>query len=354
VNSLKGLLMATRRAEGSAPPTPIAQLARVGNRSLLDRALDDLRSAGARSVGMVVTPDTRHAVEQAVAAAGDAALDVEWVEVAGDVDGARALIAAADFIGDDPVALHRGDQLLGGALADAVGEYRRDELDGVVVLAESALAQSALHDRRLTRLLQLAPLGAGAVEHTLTGVYVLGPAVVRRLIEMDHDEGGKLELDAAVSHVVGTGCRVASHVAEDWWRWSGELGDLLEGNRIALSALRRRPVHAHLAEAQIQGPVEVHPTARIESTLVRGPAVIGARARISNGYIGPYTAVGDDVTIEDAEIEHSIVLPGARIECVSRRLEGSVIGAGARVFSDFGLPKALRLRVGDRAEVCLA
>ena len=52
--------------------------------------------------------------------------------------------------------------------------------------------------------------------------------------------------------------------------------------------------------------------ARLERTTVRGPAVIGAGARLADAYIGPYTAIGDDVTIEHAELEHSIVLSGSR------------------------------------------
>jgi glucose-1-phosphate thymidylyltransferase len=60
------------------------------------------------------------------------------------------------------------------------------------------------------------------------------------------------------------------------------------------------------------------------------------------------------VTIENAEVEHSIILPGASIQHLGGRLEGSIIGPGARVFRDFRLPRALRLNVGEGAEVALS
>jgi glucose-1-phosphate thymidylyltransferase len=59
------------------------------------------------------------------------------------------------------------------------------------------------------------------------------------------------------------------------------------------------------------------------------------------------------VVVEGAEIEHSVVLPGASISHLGGRLEASVIGPKSRVFRDFRLPRALRLTLGEGAEVCL-
>ena len=65
----------------------------------------------------------------------------------------------------------------------------------------------------------------------------------------------------------------------------------------------------------------VHPTARLENSLVRGPAIIGPRARLRDAYVGPYTSIGADVVMEGAEIEHSIVFSGAELRYVGARLE---------------------------------
>jgi glucose-1-phosphate thymidylyltransferase len=97
--------------------------------------------------------------------------------------------------------------------------------------------------------------------------------------------------------------------------------------------------------------VIVHRTAQLESAVVRGPAVIGAGARLTDAYVGPYSSIGDGVVIDGAEVENTIVLPGASICHLGERLEGSVIGANARIFRDFRLPNALRLSVGEGAVV---
>jgi glucose-1-phosphate thymidylyltransferase len=81
--------------------------------------------------------------------------------------------------------------------------------------------------------------------------------------------------------------------------------------------------------------------------------IIGANAEVSDAYIGPYTSVGPGVVVENAEVENSIIMPGASIRHLGGRLEASIIGCDARIMRDFRLPRAFRLTVGDGAEVTL-
>jgi glucose-1-phosphate thymidylyltransferase len=57
------------------------------------------------------------------------------------------------------------------------------------------------------------------------------------------------------------------------------------------------------------------------------------------------------VRIDGSQIEHSIVLDRAELLNVGSRLETSVIGRGARISRKFVVPTAMRLSVGDGAEV---
>ena len=88
------------------------------------------------------------------------------------------------------------------------------------------------------------------------------------------------------------------------------------------------------------------------STIV-GPAIIGPGALVADSYIGPYTSIDAGVQIEGAEIERSVILPGASIMHIGGRLVGSVVGRETKIFRDFSLPRALRLNVGDGGEVAL-
>jgi glucose-1-phosphate thymidylyltransferase len=57
------------------------------------------------------------------------------------------------------------------------------------------------------------------------------------------------------------------------------------------------------------------------------------------------------VTIENAELEHSIVMSGSSIIQVDHRIEASLIGKDVKIARGPSLPKAYRFVVGDSADV---
>jgi glucose-1-phosphate thymidylyltransferase len=81
--------------------------------------------------------------------------------------------------------------------------------------------------------------------------------------------------------------------------------------------------------------------------------VIGANVNLEDSYVGPYTAVGEGARIECAEIENSIMFPGAVVLRVAARLESCVVGSGARVERCFSVPRGVRLNIGDGSTVLL-
>ena len=63
---------------------------------------------------------------------------------------------------------------------------------------------------------------------------------------------------------------------------------------------------------------------------MRGPAIIGAGARLTDCYVGPYTAIGEDCVIENAEVEHSILLAGSVVRDLAGRMESSLLGRNVK------------------------
>jgi glucose-1-phosphate thymidylyltransferase len=188
----------------------------------------------------------------------------------------------------------------------------------------------------------------------IAGAYLLGPGQLHRAAQHGWLAGARLDASAAADNLAVDGHRVDVELVSGWRRYAGKLNDLLELNRMMLDALTGSWDLAVAEESQIEGRVTIHATARIVSSTIVGPAIIGAGARIANAYVGPYTAVGAQARIEGVEIERSIISPGACISHVGGRLVSSVVGANARIFRDFSLPRAIRLRVGEDVEVALS
>jgi len=161
---------------------------------------------------------------------------------------------------------------------------------------------------------------------------------------------GELEITDAIQHLVDSGARVDPHIVRGWWKDTGRLDDILEANRLVLETVERS-VEGELIDSRVDGRVVVLPGARLERSSVRGPAIIGADARLLDCYVGPYTAVGDRCVIEDAEVEHSILLADSQVRRLAGRMESSLLGRNVRVGRGDRQPRAYRFMVGDNSEI---
>jgi glucose-1-phosphate thymidylyltransferase len=106
-----------------------------------------------------------------------------------------------------------------------------------------------------------------------------------------------------------------------------------------------------MVDSTTHGRVIIEPGARLERSTVRGPAIIGAGAQLTDCYIGPYTAVGTGCVIERAEVEHSILLEGSAVRGLDGRMESSLLGRNVQIGRSDGQPRAYRFMVGDNSEI---
>jgi glucose-1-phosphate thymidylyltransferase len=324
VEIAKALIVAGRTPHDRPWPSVAVgpkQLVPVANRAILAHHLESLRLAGVLEVTIAAERDAMHPIMTSFGDGGGSGLAVRYVPwtPASGVEG--ALGSAREFVGDEPVLVGPADALY------------RDRLHPHI---------AAFADQRLDAMSLRLP------DEPAPGGYLLSPAAVALLVRRRRHRGGD-----PLAWLEDAGRSVRVRDSDGCLPCHGGQERLLEGNRRVLEALERRVDPAAHPSAELQGPVVVHPTARIEHSLVRGPAIIGAGSVLSHAYVGPYTSIGDGVTIEGSQVEHSIVFDGAELLHVGARLEASVIGRGARVARSFALPTAMRLSVGDHAEVTL-
>ena len=334
------------RGRASLLPAPLRP---VANRALLSHALGWLGEAGVREVAVVV-PEELAAEARRAAADSPGTMSLSWLEQLPDEPLAQTIDDLTGFIDGQPFVLHLADSLARRSLRDVVAGAADNNAEALLVVDAPAQAGGA-------EVVQLhATAGTGPAmrrrHRGSAGVAVLTGRALEDVGSLDAPAEHVLE--ALADRIEQRGGHVRTCSAGEWWRFRGGVDTLLEGNRFALERVRPDYACAQLVDSAIQGPVIAHPEARIESSTVRGPAVIGARARLRDAYLGPYTSVGEDATIEGAEVENSMILPGASITHLSGRLEASIVGVNARVFNEFRLPRALRLNIGEGAQVCLS
>ena len=185
----------------------------------------------------------------------------------------------------------------------------------------------------------------------LVGVYLFGPTIFEAARALEPSWRGELEITEAIHGLIDGGQRVESQIVSGWWKDTGQLADMLEANRLVLEELERR-IDGELIDSKVEGRVVVE-AGRDTRGQWAGPAIIGKGARITDAYIGPYTSIGDEVEVSRSEIENSILLAGAKVTDLGTRMEASLLGRNVSLTRSDGMPKTLRMMVGDNSEIKL-
>ena len=351
---MKGLILSGGKGTRLRPLTYTSakQLVPVANKPVLFYGIEALAASGIRDIGIVVG-DTAAEIRRAVGDGSRWGVRTTYIEQDAPRGLAHAVLISEAFIDGDSFVMYLGDNLLNKGIAPFVEAFERDRPAAQILLARVPDPQmfgvAELEGGRVVRLVEKPKVPRSDL--ALVGVYLFGPEVftsVKRIRPSFRDE---LEITDAIQDLIDRGLDVRPSIVDGWWKDTGKLEDMLEANRLILDTIERR-VDGHVdVESRIEGKVILEAGATIERSVVRGPVIIGAGARIVHAYVGPFTAIMNDVEIRDSEIEHSIVLEGSVVSDLANRVVDSLIGKNVRIYRVPVKPSAYRFMLGDNSEV---
>jgi glucose-1-phosphate thymidylyltransferase len=355
VDHLKGLILSGGAGTRLRPITHTSakQLVPVANKPVLFYGIEALVSAGVKEIGIIIAPETGEEIREAVGDGSRFGAEITYIVQDKPAGLAHAVLTAEEFIGGSPFVMYLGDNLLRDGLSGLVSTFRADQPDALILLTPVEDPQSygvaELDGERIVRLIEKPKDPPSNL--ALVGVYLFMPAIFDAARALEPSWRGELEITEAIQSLIDDGHRVQSEVVRGWWKDTGQLADMLEANRLVLEELETR-LEGEIDEgSRVEGRVVLEPGAKLVNSVVRGPAVIGAGACIEDAYIGPYTSLGEDVHIRRSEVEHSIVLAGSVVEDLGTRMEASLLGRDVKLTRSDGMPKTLRLLVGDKCEI---
>ncbi len=353
---MKALILSGGRGTRLRPltHTMAKQLVPVAGKPILGYVLDHIADAGIRNVGVIISPETGQEIKDYLGTGRRWGVRITYILQEEPLGLAHAVKTAQDFLGADDFVMYLGDNLLSYGVKQAVRRFRKERAEALIFLKEVDEPQR----------FGVAELGPGGdirrlIEKpssppsnlALVGVYILSERIHEAISRIKPSRRGELEITDAIQELIEMGCTVKSEILEGWWLDTGKKDDLLQANTIVLDEYIKRSVAGRIdGKTQVVGRVDVTSGAVVRRSIIRGPVRIGRKSLIEDSFIGPYTSIGDGVTIRDSVIEHSVILNGASIEGIER-LEDSLIGRGARVSRNDQRHKALRLMVGDDSTV---
>jgi glucose-1-phosphate thymidylyltransferase len=326
----------------------------VANKPVLFYGIEAMAAAGITEVGIIIAPQTGGEIRAAAGDGSQFGVSITYIEQDAPLGLAHAVLTAEPFIGDDPFVMYLGDNLLRDGITNLVEEFRTNQPDALILLTPvddpEHYGVAELDGDRVTRLVEKPKDPPSNM--ALVGVYMFTSSIFDAGKAIKPSGRGELEITDAIQHLVDSGLRVDSHVVHGWWKDTGQVQDMLDANRLILDDIEEHH-GGDERDSRVEGRVYVSEGAVVERSNIRGPAVIGRGARVVDSYVGPYTAIGDDVVIESSEVEHSIVLAGSAIRDLPGRVEASLIGRGVSITRTEALPRVFRFVVGDGSDITI-
>lgn len=369
---MKGLILSGGKGTRLRPLTytRAKQLLPLANKPVLFYAIECLVSAGVTDLGVVVG-DTHEEIRAAV---GDGsrwgpAVRITFIQQDAPLGLAHAVLTARDFIGTDRFIMFLGDNLIGESLDPIVHAFAAPDCDyhcrillspvenprefGVAELADDERDEGTRAEPRVRQLVEKPREPRSNL--ALVGVYCFDAHIFEAAEHIQPSARGELEITDAIQWLIDHDYDVRPHLLQGYWIDTGKMADILAANRQVLTDVAPGvdPTAEISSDSVLQGAVKVEAGAQIINSVIRGPAIIGERTRLENAYVGPFSSIHHDVTIQNSEVEYCIVLEHSRILDVAARIEASLIGRYAEVHASDLKPKGHKLMLGDYSKVGL-
>lgn len=357
---MKGLILSGGAGTRLRPITHTSakQLVPVANKPILYFGIEDMVEAGITEIG-IITGETGPEIRAAVGDGSQFGAKVTYIPQDAPLGLAHCVLIAKDFLGDDDFVMYLGDNLLRQGIAEFVQQFEADATS-----AQRAAAQILLARVPDPQRFGVAVIGdSGDVEElvekpenpksdlALVGVYLFDKTIHTAVRAIEPSPRGELEITDAIQWLIDNGHRVRHEILDGWWKDTGKLEPLLEGNRLVLEMLETTIEGSVDAATKMSGIVVVEEGATVRNSTLEGPCIVGRNSVIENSHIGPFTSIYFECEISDSTITNSIVLEESSIANV-RSLTGSLIGKEVKVT---GVDEeSHHLMVGDHSVIVIS
>ncbi len=335
--------------------TGAKQLVPVANKPILWYGIESIVAAGITDIGIIISPETGEEVKAKTGNGDRFGANITYILQDKPAGLAHAVKIARSFLQDSPFVMYLGDNLVQSDLDLFLEQFKAANLDALTLLCPVA-NPSAFGVAKVDadgRLLQLVEKPKNPPSNlALVGIYIFSEIIHRAIDSIQPSARGELEITDAIQALIDQQKSVEARQIRGWWLDTGKKDDLLEANRVILDTCLQASVQGEVDEqSQIIGRVQIGPGSQVINCTIRGPVTIGSNCHLENCFIGPYSSIADEVSLIDADLEHSVILQKAKVEGIHHRIVDSVIGQRAHLKEAPRRPKALRFMIGDDCQI---
>ncbi|MFC1745689.1 glucose-1-phosphate thymidylyltransferase [Candidatus Riflebacteria bacterium] len=266
-----------------------------------------------------------------------------------------AILSGRDFIGDHDFIVFLGDNFLKEGFSDLKDNFQKEHPDAALFLTgvdnPQAFGIASVEGGRVIKVEEKPKNPASNL--AIVGAYFFKPSIFKVIETLEPSKRGEIEITDAIQKLIESGARILPQLVGGWWRDTGNAVDIIDTNLMMLDEMDDSRNGIIDENSEIRGRVVVKEGARIVSSSLRGPILVGKNAVVENSFIGPYTVLGRETKLINSEIEHSVVMAGSKIQDVEGRIESSLIGHHVEIRRKKVKPEIHQFIIGDNSQIIL-
>jgi len=351
---MKGLILAAGLGTRLRPlslsrPKPLLP---VANKHIVSYIIEDMAEAGIKDIAIVISHKKDIVVDELNASDYGVSLTFLTQETLNGIGGAVRL--AKDFVGDEPFMVYLGDNFAQDGVKEFVNKFHETNPDALLLLTHvnnpSDFGIAELNKDGSIKSVEEKPENPKS-NLAVTGIYMFNKRIFEAIDNITPSDRGELEIPDAIQWLINNNEKVISEQIKGRWKDTGKPEDLLEANQLILDRLNFEIKGK--VKGEIEGNVGIEEgTVVEEGAKIVGPVIIGKNCIIGSGtYVGPYSSIGDNVTLRNADVEFVIILKDTFIN-TNKRIVNSIIGEKSKITSiTDDLPQGSKLIIGDFSQI---
>ena len=335
--------------------TGAKQLVPVANKPILWYGIEAIVKAGITDIGIIISPETGEEIQQKTGDGSRFGAKITYICQESPDGLAHAVQMAQPFLENSPFVMYLGDNLIADDLEQYLINFQKNSLDALILLKQVAnpTAFGVVKINEQGEVLQLIEKPKNPPSNlALVGIYFFSPHIHKAIDTLQPSARGELEITDAIQKLLEQNKQVSACELQNWWLDTGKKDDLLEANRIILDDNLLANNQGIIDDkTKVIGRVKIGKNTKIINSTIRGPVTIGENCELINCFIGPYSSIADYVKLNDADLEHSVILESAEVVGIEQRIVDSVIGQRAKLHLAPRRPKALSFMIGDDSHI---
>jgi glucose-1-phosphate thymidylyltransferase len=354
---LKGIILHGGHGTRLRPLTHTGpkQLLPIANKPMSQYALEDLKTAGVTEIGIIIGDVYPEKVKEYYGDGSRFGVKISYIYQDEPKGISHAIRLCKDFIDNDKFIVYLGDNVLRKNLIDYTNKFSNSNSDAMILLCEVdepqrfGIAELDSEPGKIKKIVEKPKNPPSNL--AVIGIYFLTPKIFDIIDNLKPSWRGELEITDALDLLMNQGNKIEYDIVTGWWKDTGTPEDIIHANKLVLDSIGTENQFLIDNDSHIKDNIVIGKETEISrDSFVAGPSIIGKNCKIGPAVrLGPYVSIGDNCTIQNCDIENSIIMNDCKIN-VKSNFDSSIIAYGSEI-ADSKVPKKHQLLLGERSNL---